>query len=95
MKARYGSRIYGKYGFVDAFNPSFRDGKSFWSDNEYLGVDQGPILLMIENWRTGLVWNVMKRNPYIRTGLQRAGFQGGWLSNSPAPARVAQAMPLR
>ncbi|RBM07474.1 glucoamylase family protein [Novacetimonas cocois] len=95
MKARYGSRIYGKYGFVDAFNPSFRDGKSFWSDNEYLGIDQGPILLMIENWRTGLVWNVMKRNPYIRTGLQRAGFQGGWLSNSPAPARVAQAMPLR
>ncbi|MCH4092567.1 glucoamylase family protein [Acetobacter sp.] len=79
MKNRYGKQVYGKYGFVDAFNPSFQDGKTFWSDREYVGIDQGPILLMIENWRDGFVWNVMKRNPYIRTGLQRAGFSGGWL----------------
>ncbi|WP_370636214.1 glucoamylase family protein [Komagataeibacter sp. FNDCR2] len=88
MKARYGTRIYGQYGFVDAFNPSFRDGQSFWTDHEYLGIDQGPILLMIENWRSGLVWNVMKHNPYIRTGLERAGFEGGWL-----PAATAMAAP--
>ena len=88
MKARYGQQIYGKYGFVDAFNPSFHDGKTFWTDHEYLGIDQGPILLMIENWRSGLVWNVMKRSPYIRTGLERAGFEGGWL---PAAARTATA----
>ncbi|MFT9377248.1 glucoamylase family protein, partial [Komagataeibacter saccharivorans] len=99
MKARYGERIYGRYGFVDAFNPSFRTGQSFWSDNEYLGIDQGPILLMIENWRSGLVWNVMKRNPYIRTGMERAGFEGGWLPatttaanvpNRPSSTQVAQ-----
>lgn len=84
MKSRYGKQVYGKYGFVDAFNPSFQDGKTFWSDREYVGIDQGPILLMIENWRDGFVWNVMKRNPYIRTGLQRAGFSGGWLETKNA-----------
>ncbi len=90
MKQRYGKYIYDRYGFVDAFNPSFhaaaasmRSGHVYpgfgWADNQQLGVDQGPILLMIENWRSGLVWNVMRKNPYIRRGLQRAGFTGGWL----------------
>jgi hypothetical protein len=51
-----------------------------WVDSEQLGIDQGPIVLMIENWRSDFVWNVMKKNPYIRKGLQRAGFQGGWLA---------------
>jgi len=50
-----------------------------WFDVDYLGIDQGPILLMIENYRTGFVWTVMKRNPHIVRGLQRAGFTGGWL----------------
>ena len=67
---------------MDAFNPSFHTAdKSFWSDTAYLGIDQGPILLMIENWRSGLVWNTMKRNPAIRQGLLKAGFRGGWLGN--------------
>jgi len=88
MKRRYGKDIYGEYGFVDAFNPSFhvqtelRTGKLLpmgWVDNVYLGIDQGPIVLMIENWRSDFVWNVMKKNPYIRKGLERAGFEGGWL----------------
>ncbi|WP_027485041.1 glucoamylase family protein [Rhodanobacter sp. OR87] len=88
MKRRYGKAIYGEYGFVDAFNPSFhvqtplRTGKLLpmgWVDTVYLGIDQGPIVLMIENWRSDFVWNVMKKNPYIRRGLQRAGFTGGWL----------------
>lgn len=81
MKERYGARIYGKYGFVDAFNPSYRPAgaNGFWVDDTYLGIDQGPILLMIENWRTQLVWNTMKRNEVIRHGLLRAGFSGGWL----------------
>ncbi|MHB1058625.1 MAG: glucoamylase family protein [Rhodanobacter sp.] len=89
MKQRYGKSIYGKYGFVDAFNPSFhmqtelRTGKLLptgWVDSVYLGIDQGPIVLMIENWRSDFVWNVMKKNPYIRKGLVRAGFEGGWLA---------------
>ncbi|WP_426661078.1 glucoamylase family protein [Rhodanobacter aciditrophus] len=87
MKQRYGRYIYDRYGFVDAFNPSFhgtpKDGHTYpgfgWADNQQLGIDQGPILLMIENWRSGLVWKVMKKNPYIRGGLRRAGFTGGWL----------------
>ncbi len=92
MKRRYGQDIYGSYGFVDAFNPSFhlqtglRSGKVVpmgWVDDVQLGIDQGPIVLMIENWRSGFVWDVMKRNPHIRRGLQRAGFQGGWLDAEP------------
>ena len=95
MQARYGSAIYGPYGYVDAFNPSFhltgaplRSGKVVpgvgWVDSERLGIDQGPILLMIENYRSGFVWRVMRKNPYIRRGLQRAGFTGGWLDGRPA-----------
>lgn len=90
MKQRYGRYIYDRYGFVDAFNLSFHDaavglhsGHVYpgfgWADNQQLGIDQGPILLMIENWRSGLVWKVMRKNPYVRRGLQRAGFTGGWL----------------
>ena len=90
MYSRYGKWLYSKYGFVDAFNPTFqlkdvplRSGRMVpgegWFDDQYLGIDQGPILLMIENYRSGFVWDVMRRNPYIRRGLERAGFTGGWL----------------
>jgi len=89
MHKQYGRHIYGKYGFVDAFNPSFdydvplRHGKRVrgvgWVDTEYLGIDQGPIIAMIENYRSELIWSVMKRNEYVRRGLKRAGFEGGWL----------------
>lgn len=90
MHARYGRGIYGRYGFLDSFNPTLtrtaeplRHGKivpgTGWVDSDHLGIDQGPILLMIENLRSGLVWEVMRRNPHIRRGLQRAGFRGGWL----------------
>ncbi|WP_338871808.1 glucoamylase family protein [Spirosoma sp. SC4-14] len=87
MKTKYGAHLYGKYGFVDAFNPTYRYPSAFangstkdgWFDIDYLGIDQGPILLMAENARTGFVWNLMKRNPYIQKGLKRAGFSGGWL----------------
>ena len=50
-----------------------------WFDGDYLGIDQGPIELMIENHRSGLVWELMKRNPYVVEGLCKAGFTGGWL----------------
>ena len=91
MKQRYGPSIYNAHGFVDAFNPSFhstdvplRTGKlvpgAGWVDSVQLGIDQGPIVLMIENWRSNFVWKVMKKNPYIRKGLERAGFTGGWLA---------------
>ena len=53
-----------------------------WADTVQLGIDQGPIVLMIENWRSDFVWKVMRRNPYIRDGLEKAGFTGGWLDAS-------------
>ena len=47
--------------------------------NLYLGIDQGPCVAMLENYRSDFVWKVMRKNPYIRQGLKRAGFSGGWL----------------
>ncbi|HEY0108394.1 MAG TPA: glucoamylase family protein [Fibrella sp.] len=87
MKTNYGSRLYGPYGFRDAFNPTYRYRSAYangptttgWFDIDYLGIDQGPIVLMAENLRTNFVWNLMKRNPHIKRGLLRAGFSGGWL----------------
>lgn len=97
MKWHYGEDLYTPYGFVDAFNPSLDvDGLEFqhgrrvpgkgWFDDEHLGIDQGPILLMAENHRSELIWKVMKRSPYIRRGLRRAGFTGGWLEDVQEPA---------
>ncbi|MFC3652730.1 glucoamylase family protein [Dyella humi] len=91
MKERYGDDAYDRYGFVDAFNPSLdtdmqpKEGRVVrgkgWFDTLQIGIDQGPIVLMIENWRSGFVWKVMRRNPYVRKGLLRAGFSGGWLES--------------
>ena len=73
-----------KYGFKPSFNQSFvvQNGPTdFWVTPYHFGVDQGPVVLMIENYRTGLLWNIMRRSPAIVTGLQRAGFKGGWLES--------------
>ena len=45
----------------------------------HLGLNQGPIVLMIENFRSGLIWRLMRKCPYLVSGLRRAGFAGGWL----------------
>ena len=97
MHSRYRKQIYGEYGFLDSFNRSFdydlplNYGKRIpgwgWVADQYIGIDQGPILLMIQNHRNGRVWEVMRRNPHIRRGLERAGFSGGWLDALPASAR--------
>ncbi|MBX3594057.1 glucoamylase family protein [Sphingomonas sp.] len=90
MRATYGEWLYARYGFKDAFNPSYtfldernRTGvvsqKTGWVANDYLGIDQGPILAMMENHRSGLVWKTMRKNPHIVRGLKRIGFKGGWL----------------
>ena len=81
MKNVYGDKLWTRYGFVDAFNPTFLTPltPNGWFDHDYLGIDQGPIVLMIENFRNSFVWKIMKKNPYIVTGLKRAGFTGGWL----------------
>ena len=83
MVARYGEHIYSKYGFVDAFNPSFRYEVTLkhgrvvpgfgWVATDYLGIDQGPILAMIANFTDGSVWQTMTECAQLRRGLQRAG----------------------
>lgn len=80
MKEHY-PKSYGQYGFFDAFNLSFqyKNGTSGWYDPDYLGIDQGPILIQLSNYQSETVWKIMKRNPYIRDGLKKAGFSGGWL----------------
>jgi len=50
-----------------------------WFDTDYLGIDQGPIIAMIANYRAELVWRFMRKSPYVIQGLKRAGFTGGWL----------------
>jgi hypothetical protein len=92
MRDVYGDHIFSTYGFLDALNPTFRyeipvqhgrvDPVRGWVDTDYLGIDQGPILAMVENHRSGLVWRTMRRNPHIVRGLRAAGFTGGWLDSS-------------
>ena len=56
-----------------------------WFDSDALGIDQGPIVAMIENYRSGLIWRLMRRNPHLVRGLRRAGFEGGWLAGAESP----------
>ncbi|MCY7409623.1 MAG: hypothetical protein LH473_05065 [Chitinophagales bacterium] len=81
MRNKYGEKIYSQFGFKDAFNLSIinKDGTTGWFDVDYLGIDQGPIVIQLENYRNAFVWNLMKKNPYIVAGLKKAGFKGGWL----------------
>ncbi|KOF17141.1 hypothetical protein AC244_18155 [Ensifer adhaerens] len=70
------------YGFKPSFNRTYTvEGSEagWWVSPYHFGVDQGPVVLMIENYRTGLLWNVMRRCPPLVKGLRRAGFSGGWL----------------
>lgn len=77
MYRTLGDKVYRQYGFIDAFNLSV--SKDGWFDHDYIGIDQGPILIQLENHQTGLIWDILKKNKYIRSGMVRAGFSGGWL----------------
>jgi len=65
----HGERIWGRYGFVDAFCEQRN-----WYADTYIAIDQGPIVVMIENYRTGLLWRLFMSVPEVRTGLLRLGF---------------------
>ncbi len=82
MQKAYGQKIYDRYGFKDAFNTSIvnKDGTIGWFDQDYLGLDEGPILIQLENYRSDMVWKLIRKNPYVIEGLKRAGFTGGWLN---------------
>ena len=65
----------------NSFNPTLPEGSlSGWVSEGYFGLDQGILVMMIENYRSKLIWNLMRRCTYIGDGLRRAGFTGGWLS---------------
>lgn len=71
-----------EYGYKATFNPTFpvEPPHEFgWVSPYHFGLNQGPIVMMIENHRSGLPWSLMRQCPYLVTGLRRAGFQGGWL----------------
>ena len=67
-----GQKLFGKYGFYDAFNLSQVEGQQVV--HSYLAIDQGPIAVMIENYRSGLLWKLFMSNPEIHTGLTKLGF---------------------
>lgn len=78
----YYEKIVGKYGFKDAYNLTYTYGKeneNGWFDPDYIGIDQGILLMQIENYNSELIWNILKKNTYIIAGLKKAGFEGGWL----------------
>lgn len=84
-------KLFEAYGFKDSFNPSFTydvavdtgtiGPRTGWVAKDYLGIDQGPILLQAANHREDFVWRYMRQVPAIRRGLERAGFTGGWLAS--------------
>ena len=70
------------YGFKASFNRTFskESGNPHgWVSPWHFGINEGPTILMIENYRSGLLWQLMRNCPYIASGLRRAGFAGGWL----------------
>jgi hypothetical protein len=75
--------------FPGGFNPTVEGkGPEGWVDDRSVGIDQGILVMMIENDRTGLIWNLMRASPILRKGLERAGFTGGWLQEE-APDAIA------
>ena len=75
----YGDKVWGPYGFVDAFNP----GNNWYADT-FLAVDQGPIILMIENHRTGLLWDLFMSAPEVQAGFRSLGFSSPHLKTAAA-----------
>ena len=70
------------YGFKATFNATMADRSrpsQLWISPYHFGINQGPILLMLENYRTGLIWALWRKCAYLVAGLRRAGFNGGWL----------------
>jgi len=67
-------KIWGRYGFYDAFSETDN-----WYPKRYLAIDQGPIVVMIENYRSGLLWNLFMSCPEVQNGLKKLGFTSPWL----------------
>jgi len=75
---------YSDYGFDSSFNPTFPHkgaNPNGWISPWQFGLNQGPVIIMIENFQSALIWKTIKKSPHIINGLRRAGFSGGWLDN--------------
>jgi hypothetical protein len=81
IRERWGAGTWGRYGFVDAFNPG-----TGWVNPDVIGIDVGITVLMAENARSGWVWNTFMKNPEMKTAMKKAGFQQDRPSG-PRPAR--------
>ena len=77
---KHGSKVWGRYGFVDAFCES----KDWYADT-YLAIDQGPIVVMMENHRSGLLWKLFMNVPEVQDGLRRLGFSSPYLDKGGKP----------
>jgi len=85
---KFGEKGLRKYGFDASYNPAFPRPKSFNAGQSYegwvspwvFGLNQGTTVMMIQNFQSAFVWNLMKKCPYLVAGLRAAGFEGGWLS---------------
>lgn len=84
---QYGPVMWGPYGFNDGWNL----GQLWWGP-DVIGIDQGPIIIMIENYLTGRVWSRFMAHPYVQTGLQRAGFLTNTAGVDPAATRAGLAL---
>jgi len=69
-----GAKIWGPYGFADGFSESHN-----WYAKTHLAIDQGPIVVMIENYRSGLIWKLFMNDPDIQKGLKKLGFKSKWM----------------
>jgi hypothetical protein len=70
INRKYGKKLWGKYGYYDSFNPTVN-----WFNDDFIGIDEGPMLIMIENFRTGFVWNYVMKDPIIQQGLNKLGYK--------------------
>jgi hypothetical protein len=84
LKEKYGAKTYGKYGFIDAFNP-----KTGWTDSDVIGINAGIILLSAENARSGNVWNWFMRNTEIPRAMRLVGLVRYQKKQSAAPIKKA------
>jgi len=79
MRLRY-PEMFSESRYASGFNPSLSGADhGAWVSPGCFGLDQGILVTMIENHRSGLIWRLMRDCVYIRRGLRRAGFRGGWL----------------
>ena len=69
-----GDKIWGEYGFADGFSETHN-----WYAKTHLAIDQGPIVVMIENYRSGLIWNLFMKIPDVQNGLKKLGFTSKWI----------------